>query len=253
MTIRHIPLCQGGSRVVSRHRELLPPVTRWDSDVGARMAARGSSGRILAISSLLSLVVPIVVPFGNAALARQAHATHGRTHAEAVAAQHGPGYPSTAHARGIPVYYGAAYGRAGRHARFAPRPLSFRRGGGLQCVTFARGESGIELSGNATDWWDNAAGIYQRGNRPEMGSVLNFRSNPRMRLGHVAVVTNVIDQRQIEIDQANWSGPGIYSGGVSRSIRVVDVSPANDWTAVRVELGHTEDFGSVYPDLRLHL
>ena len=36
-------------------------------------------------------------------------------------------------------------------------------------------------------------------------------------------------------------------GGVARSIPVVDVSEANDWTAVRVGLGRSGEFGSVYP------
>ena len=120
-------------------------------------------------------------------------------------------------------------------------------GGGIQCVTFARADSGIEISGNASAWWDNAAGIYQRGARPEAGSVLNFRANGSMRMGHVAVVNQVIDSRNIEIDHANWGGPGAVRGGISRDISVVDVSPNNDWSAVRVALGHSGEFGSIYP------
>lgn len=119
--------------------------------------------------------------------------------------------------------------------------------GGLQCVPFARENSGIELSGNANTWWHNAEGVYERGARPEVGSVLNFRANGRMRMGHVAVVANVIDSRNVEIDHANWAGPGASRGGISRNINVVDVSEANDWSAVRVALGQTNDFGSVYP------
>ena len=120
-------------------------------------------------------------------------------------------------------------------------------GGGIQCVTFARADSGIELSGNASAWWSNAAGVYQRGARPEAGSVLNFRANGSMRMGHVAVVNQVVDSRTIEIDHANWGGPGAVRGGISRDISVVDVSPANDWSAVRVALGHSGEFGSIYP------
>ena len=36
-------------------------------------------------------------------------------------------------------------------------------------------------------------------------------------------------------------------GGVARNVPVVDVSEANDWTAVRVGLGYSGKFGSVYP------
>ena len=120
-------------------------------------------------------------------------------------------------------------------------------GGGVQCVTFARAASGIALKGNAANWWDAAAGVYQRGSEPEPGSVLNFRANGHMRLGHVAVVSQVLSSREIEIDHANWAWSGAAKGNVSRGIRVLDVSASNDWSAVRVGLGHGEDFGSVYP------
>jgi surface antigen len=122
-----------------------------------------------------------------------------------------------------------------------------RGGGGISCVPFARAASGISLKGNAANWWDAAAGVYERGSQPEAGSVLNFRATGSMRLGHVAVVTNVVGEREIEIDHANWSGPGASKGGVSRGIRVEDVSANNDWSAVRVALGHSGDYGSVYP------
>jgi hypothetical protein len=115
----------------------------------------------------------------------------------------------------------------------------------LQCVPFARNASGIALSGNAVNWWDAAAGVYDRGSRPEVGSVLNFRATGSMRLGHVAVVSAVLGPRDLEIDHANWSHYGW--GNISRATRVVDVSPDNDWSAVRVELGHTGAFGAVYP------
>ncbi len=115
-------------------------------------------------------------------------------------------------------------------------------GGGLQCVPFARAASGIELKGNAANWWEAAAGIYERGERPEPGSVLNFRATGRMRLGHVAVVTAVLDPRSIEIEHANWS-----KGSVARHVNVVDVSPANDWSQVRVALARGGDYGSTYP------
>ena len=118
--------------------------------------------------------------------------------------------------------------------------------GGLQCVPFARAASGIEIKGNAANWWDAASGVYARGQAPEAGSVLNFRANGHMRLGHVAVVTRVVDSREIEVDHANWAGPGASKGGVSRAIPVQDVSANNDWSAVRVGLGHSGSYGSVY-------
>jgi len=119
-------------------------------------------------------------------------------------------------------------------------------GGGMSCVPFARRDSGIDLVGDAWRWWDLAAGIYARGRVPELGSVLAFKSNPHMRLGHVAVVSRIINRREIEIDQANWWSAGMR-GSVSRDVPVVDVSEANDWTAVRVGLGVGDKYGAVYP------
>jgi surface antigen len=124
--------------------------------------------------------------------------------------------------------------------------LGAARSYGISCVPYARQVSGIEVAGNAWEWWNNAAGLYARGDRPEPGSVLNFRANGRMRLGHVAVVTQVVNPREVIVDHANWpSGGG--RGGISHDVAVVDVSEANDWTAVRVELGRDGTFGSVYP------
>ena len=144
--------------------------------------------------------------------------------------------------------YGAQSGGAvfpGRNvARLAYRGNHFYRGPTLQCVAYARSASNVSLSGNAADWWDNAAGVYARGNRPQPGGVLAFTANERMRLGHVAVVARVINGREIEIDHANWGG---FRGAVARGVPVVDVSQNNDWTAVRVGLPQSGDFGSVYP------
>lgn len=119
--------------------------------------------------------------------------------------------------------------------------------GGISCVPYARLATGIAVKGNAANWWDNSAGIYERGARPEPGSVLNFRATGRMRLGHVAVVTEVINTREVIIDHANWAGPGLRKGMVSKGVPVIDVSEHNDWTAVKVSLGGGEGFGSTYP------
>ena len=131
------------------------------------------------------------------------------------------------------------------HGKVASRRY-YARGGGISCVPYARAASGITVAGNAWEWWDNAAGVYARGSVPQAGSVLAFRANGRMHLGHVAVVSRVINGREIEIDHANWWGPGMH-GGVAHNVPVVDVSEANDWTAVRVGLGQSGEFGSVYP------
>ncbi len=114
---------------------------------------------------------------------------------------------------------------------------------GISCVPFAREESGIDLPGNARDWWSNAVGVYARGAVPQPGAVLAFEANTRMRLGHVAVVDRVINRREIEVDQANWGRPG----AVTREVPVIDVSEENDWSAVRVAISDEDTFGAVYP------
>src|SRR3546814_3861242 len=66
----------------------------------------------------------------------------------------------------------------------------------LQCVTYARQISGVQLSGNANTWWDHAEGVYDRGNEPRVGAVLAFRSSRAMRAGHVAMVSQVRSEEQ---------------------------------------------------------
>jgi surface antigen len=119
---------------------------------------------------------------------------------------------------------------------------------GISCVPYARQVTGMAISGNGWQWWDNAAGTYARGYRPEPGSVLAFRSSGRMRYGHVAVVSQVLGPRQVLINHANWAGPGIRRGSVMHGVSVIDVSPANNWTDVRVQVGHdAQNFGRNYP------
>lgn len=119
---------------------------------------------------------------------------------------------------------------------------------GLQCVPFARHLSGIDIVGDARTWWARAEGRYERGSRPEVGSVLNFKPSGAMRLGHVSVVSQVVSPREVLVDHANWPGPGLPRGRVARNVSVIDVSPGNDWTAVRVEIhGRGSGYGRLYP------
>ncbi|MCQ4160440.1 CHAP domain-containing protein [Roseomonas sp. GC11] len=118
---------------------------------------------------------------------------------------------------------------------------------GISCVPYVRSVTGMDISGNAHLWWANAAGSYARGQRPERGSVLSFRASGGMRSGHVAVVSRVVNSREILIDHANWEGPGIRKGTVMRGVSVIDVSDRNDWTLVRVQVGHGGDYGRPYP------
>jgi hypothetical protein len=113
----------------------------------------------------------------------------------------------------------------------------------LQCVPFARAESGVQLFGNAKSWWDQADGTYNRGNEPRTGAVIAFASTRSMPSGHVAVVRKVLNDREIMIDHANWSPIGSRRGQVERNVRVMDVSPSNDWSMVRVWYAPIGDLG----------
>lgn len=121
--------------------------------------------------------------------------------------------------------------------------------GGWQCVTYARTITDVSIRGNANTWWGQAAGRYERGKTPAAGAVLAFKSIPGMRAGHVAVVKNVVSDRELVIDHANWT----RRGGVERNARAIDVSEAGDWSEVRVTYGNdmgtrvNPTFGFIYP------
>ena len=115
---------------------------------------------------------------------------------------------------------------------------------GLQCVPYAREVSGIDIRGNAYTWWDQAEGRYARGHAPKVGAVLAFAAVAKMRNGHVAMVSEVVSDREVLLDHANWSRPG----GIERRVRAIDVSEAGDWSKVRVWYGPVGGLGlTVYP------
>ena len=125
-----------------------------------------------------------------------------------------------------------------------------------QCVPFARLLSGIQIFGDAWTWWRQAAGKYETGFSPKSGAVLCFKPVGAMRLGHVAVVSQVLTDRVIQITHANWSLMNGSRGQVEKDVTVVDVSAEGDWSAVKVwydpirDLGTTvyPTYGFIYPD-----
>ncbi len=117
-----------------------------------------------------------------------------------------------------------------------------------QCVPFARMISGIQIFGDAWTWWQQAAGKYAQGFAPKTGAVLVFKPNGVMNKGHVAVVSQVLTDRVIQVTQANWSIIQGRRGQVERDVTVVDVSPAGDWSQVKVWYDPVRDLGkTVYP------
>lgn len=127
-----------------------------------------------------------------------------------------------------------------------------------QCVPFARLISGVQIFGDAYTWWSQAAGKYETGFQPRAGAVLCFKPNGKMRLGHVAVVSQVLTDRVIQISHANWSRIGGTRGQIERDVTVIDISPAGDWSQVKVwydpirDLGTTSypTHGFIYPDAK---
>ncbi|HYM30371.1 MAG TPA: CHAP domain-containing protein [Candidatus Cybelea sp.] len=118
--------------------------------------------------------------------------------------------------------------------------------GFIDCVPYARAVSGLDLHGDAWRWWPQANGRYARGNVPRIGAVLSFTRTKSLTRGHVAVVVAIQNPRQILVSHANWGSDGDTRGVIHERQPVIDVSPGNDWSQVRLEntLG---TFGRTYP------
>jgi hypothetical protein len=109
----------------------------------------------------------------------------------------------------------------------------------LQCVPYARTRSGIGIYGDAGTWWAKADGKFSRGSAPLLGSVMVLTGYAGPGRAHLAVVASLVSDREITVDHANWLDDGaIYKGDP-----VVDVSPDNDWSEVRVFNPRTGSWG----------
>lgn len=114
------------------------------------------------------------------------------------------------------------------------------KGQRVWCVPYARNVSGIQIRGNANTWWAKAQGLYNQGSNPLVGAVMAFKGTSKLPMGHVAVVSEVVSEREIRVDHANWD-----RNKVSLGMEVIDVSDANDWSAVRLK-SQPSAFGSIY-------
>lgn len=146
----------------------------------------------------------------------------------------GPSHDATTLAMGVPT----------PKIIVPPRPL--------QCVPFARNASGIVIRGNAGTWWRSAYGKFKRGKAPSVGAVLVMRQTRRNKFGHIAVVTEVLNKREIVVDHANW----LNRRRIHIGTPVRDISPNNDWSSVRVwytpgnryGAGAYPTYGFIYPE-----
>lgn len=113
---------------------------------------------------------------------------------------------------------------------YEPTAVIADRRANLQCVPFARRESGVEIYGNANTWWRQAAGRFERSRAPEEGGVMVLRGYRDANRGHVAVVQEIVSPRLIIVDHANW----LNNGEITRNVPIRDVSAAGDWSKVQV-------------------
>lgn len=115
-------------------------------------------------------------------------------------------------------------------AAYEPIARVTNRRANLQCVPFARRESGVEIYGNANTWWRQASDRYETAEAPSESAVMVLRGYATDRRGHVAVVKEVVSPRLIIVDHANW----LNGGEITRDVPIMDVSEAGDWSEVRV-------------------
>jgi hypothetical protein len=112
----------------------------------------------------------------------------------------------------------------------ADTPTIVRPARHVFCVEFARLASGIALFGDARTWWDQAHAQYAQLVNPAPGAVMVFAGRKSMRAGHVAVVKRLVGPREVLVDHANWG----RDGSIYLNAPVIDVSPNNDWSQVKV-------------------
>jgi hypothetical protein len=125
-------------------------------------------------------------------------------------------------------------------ATVGPRPSVLEPLKRLSCVPYARLRSGLQIFGDAKLWWGKAKDLYAQIASPVSEAVMVFSGSDRLKRGHVAVVTEVINKREIKVDHANWQN----HGEIDLNMPVLDVSKDNDWSQVRVWNVNTNSFGT---------
>ncbi len=135
--------------------------------------------------------------------------------------------------------YHAAAPKA-HHAAVTPQTGIAEQSKPLQCVPYARVHSGINIYGDAYTWWDKSEGQYEHSQEPLLGSVMMLTGYAGPNRAHLAVVRAMVSQREIRIDHANW----FNDGSVYVDDPVMDVSPANDWTEVRIWNIRSQSWGT---------
>jgi hypothetical protein len=131
-------------------------------------------------------------------------------------------------------------GAAVRQAAVTPRTGVTDPSKPLQCVPYARAHSGVDIYGDAYTWWEQSEGRYRHSNQPMLGSVMMLTGYAGPNRAHLAVVKSMISSREIRIDHANW----FNDGAIYVDDPVVDVSPDNDWSQVRIWNIRSQSWGT---------
>lgn len=111
---------------------------------------------------------------------------------------------------------------------------------------YVRSVTGMAIPGEAWSWWEGSNGRYPRGSIPAPGAVLVFRQQQKLPAGHLAVVTKVLGPREIRISHADWASTWATRGRITGNVPVLDVSPHNDWTQLRLWYGARGTVQRVY-------
>ncbi len=114
-----------------------------------------------------------------------------------------------------------------------------------QCVPFARRASGIQIRGDAHTWW-RQADPEKRFKDPKPGAVMVLSKTRRLSLGHLAVVTDLVNEREINVTHTNWGWDRKTRMMAYDYMRVKDVSKAGDWSQAVFWNPHGGHFGSPY-------
>ena len=70
----------------------------------------------------------------------------------------------------------------------------------------------------------------------------------RLPLGHVAVISRIVESRVVMLTHANWSRQNGERGHAEQDVTLYDVSADNDWSDVKVWFRDSDGLGStIYP------
>ena len=111
-----------------------------------------------------------------------------------------------------------------------------------QCVPYARLAPASVFSATPIHGGTRPAGRYARGKAAGGRLRPGAAQDQSAAYGHVAVVTQRVNPREIRIDHANWQRGAVITG-----MPVIDVSPANDWTQLRFWNKDARMWGAIYP------